>query len=284
MPQPQMNHGTEEWGSDFFGGLNEMPPEPVAGIGHVLDAMATQAAFRNARQWVLANLGVPAGGSILEAGCGNAAHHADLHAIAGPRGRIVGIDPTKAFIESAQRRSKQQGPANATYEIGDIRALPCKDGEFDAAFCDKVLIHAGPASAALREMARVTRPGGGVGAIEWLPFFAISATDLAALAAFNAIFPKAVYEFFVAVNLARHFHAAGLQNVRTHAFLAQTTSLDEPAWRAFIVHQMPMFIQAGLIEEAQAGAFLNDIEALNAAGTFNASFIVQAAAGTKPLA
>ena len=212
-----------------------------------------------------------------------AAHHADLHALVGPRGRIVGIDPTKAFIESAQSRSKQQGPANATYEIGDIRALPSKDGEFDAAFCDKVLIHAGPASAALREMARVTRPGGGIGAIEWLPFFAISATDLTAFAAFNAIFPKAVYEFFVAVNLARHFHAAGLQNVRTHAFLAQTTSLDEPFWRAFIVHQMPMFIQAGLIEEAQASAFLNDIEALNAAGTFSASFIVQAATGRKSL-
>ena len=45
-----------------------------------------------------------------------------------------------------------------------------------------------------------------------------------------------------------------------------------------------MFIQAGLIEEPQANAFLNDIEALNAAGTFNASFIVQAAIGTKSMA
>jgi ubiquinone/menaquinone biosynthesis C-methylase UbiE len=284
MTQPQVNRGSEEWGSDFFGSLNELPPEPVAGIGHVLDAMATQAAFRDARQWMLGNLGVPSGGSILEAGCGNAASHADLHAIVGPSGRIVGIDPTQAFIESAQSRSKQHGLANATYEIGDIRALPCKDGEFDAAFCDKVLIHAGPASAALREMARVTRPGGGVGAIEWLPFFVISATDLSAFAAFNAIFPKAVYDYFVSVNLARHFHAAGIQNVNTRAFLAHTTSLDEPAWRAFIVHQMPMFIHAGLIEEPQAKAFLNDIEALNAAGTFSASFIVQAATGTRPRA
>jgi len=57
----------------------------------------------------------------------------------------------------------------------------CKDGEFDAVFCDKVLIHAGPASAALREMVRVTRASGRAGTIEWLPFFAISPTDLAAL-------------------------------------------------------------------------------------------------------
>ena len=44
-----------------------------------------------------------------------------------------------------------------------------------------------------------------------------------------------------------------------------------------------MFIQAGDIEERQAKAFLSDIEALNAAGTFNASFIVQAATGARPL-
>jgi hypothetical protein len=37
-----------------------------------------------------------------------------------------------------------------------------------------------------------------------------------------------------------------------------------------------MFIQAGLIEEPQAGAFLHNIEELNAAGTFSASFIIQA--------
>jgi hypothetical protein len=29
------------WGSDFFGALNDLPPEPVTGIGHILEAMAT---------------------------------------------------------------------------------------------------------------------------------------------------------------------------------------------------------------------------------------------------
>jgi hypothetical protein len=43
---------------------------------------------------------------------------------------------------------------------------------------------------------------------------------------------------------------------------------------------MPMFIQAGLIEEQIAQAFLGDLEALNAKGEFSASFTVQAAVGT----
>ena len=273
---------TEEWGSDFFGGLNDFPPEPVAGIGHILDAMAALPAFRDARQWVLANLRVPSGGSILEAGCGNGASHADLHGIVGPSGRIVGIDPTVGFIESARNRSKQHGWTNAAYETGDIRKLPRKENEFDGVFCDKVLIHAGPASAALREMSRVTRPGGGVGAIEWLPFFVVSATDSLALTAFNAIFQKALYDYYISANLARHFRAAGLENVRTRAFLAYTTSLEEhPFWRAFVIQQMPMFVQANLIDEKDGNAFIKDIEALNAANIFSASFLVQAASGTK---
>jgi hypothetical protein len=36
---------TSDWGSDFFGTLNEMPPEPVIGIGHILEAMDTLSAF-----------------------------------------------------------------------------------------------------------------------------------------------------------------------------------------------------------------------------------------------
>jgi ubiquinone/menaquinone biosynthesis C-methylase UbiE len=271
-----------DWGSDFFGTLNEMPAEPVTGLGHILEAMSTLPAYRGARQWALRNLGISEGSSVIEAGCGNAAALPDVLSIIGKNGRVVGIDPTKAFIESARTRAAKLGAPNARFEVGDIRAIPFKDGEFDAAFCDKVLIHAGPPKAALGEMARVTRVGGRVAAIEWLPFFPISASHAAALNAFNGIFPKASHEYFISCNLARHFHAAGLKSVETEAFLAHTDNLDaHPFWRAFIFHQMPMFIQAGLIDEATASAFLADLEVLNANREFSASFLVQAAVGTK---
>jgi hypothetical protein len=73
-------------GLRLLGGLNDFPAEPVTFIGQVLDAMAALPAFRDARQWVLGNLGVPSGGAILEAGCGNAASHAVLHAVVGRAG------------------------------------------------------------------------------------------------------------------------------------------------------------------------------------------------------
>jgi ubiquinone/menaquinone biosynthesis C-methylase UbiE len=273
---------TSDWGSDFFGTLNEMPAEPVLGISHVLDAMSTLPAFRDARSWVLRHLGLSQGSSVIEAGCGNAAALAEILAAVGTKGRVVGIDPTKGFIESARERARQLGAQNARFEVGDIRAIPSADGEFDAAFCDKVLIHAGPPKAALAGMMRVTRPGGRVGSIEWLPFFAISSTKQEGLQAFNDVFRKAVYEYFISCNLARHFRSAGLKDVATEAFLAHTDNLDaHPFWRAFIVQQMPMFIHVGLIEEAIAQTFVADLEKLNAQAEFSASFIVQTAVGTK---
>jgi ubiquinone/menaquinone biosynthesis C-methylase UbiE len=269
-----------DWGSDFFGSLNELPPEPVTGIGHILEAMATLPAFRDARQWLLQNLGISQGSSVFEAGCGTGAAVSDVLSIVGKNGRVTGNDPTKTFVESARARAEKLGASNARYEVGDIRSIPADDGEFDAAFCDKVLIHAGPAKAALSEMARVTRSGGHVGAIEWLPFFALSSNQPEALDAFNAIFRKACYDYFVSLNLARHFHFAGLKDVRTGVFLAHADNLDaHPFWRAFIVQQMPMFIHAGLINEPSARAFLADLEALNNKGEFSVSFIVQAAVG-----
>jgi hypothetical protein len=102
------------------------------------------------------------------------------------------------------------------------------------------------------------------------------------LDAFNSIFRKAVYDYFVSCNLSRHFRAGTLKDVRTDAFLEHTDNLDaHPFWRAFIVHQMPMFIHVELIEEATAQALLADLKALNAKGEFSASFIVQAAVSTK---
>jgi hypothetical protein len=90
-----------DWGSDFFGTLNEMPSEPVIGIGHILEAMSTLPAFRDARHWVLRNLGLSQGSAVIEAGCGNAAALSDILSTVGTKGRVLGIDPTKAFIESA---------------------------------------------------------------------------------------------------------------------------------------------------------------------------------------
>jgi tRNA A58 N-methylase Trm61 len=87
---------TSDWDSDFFGTLNEMPLEPVMGISHVLETMSTLPAFHDARHWVLENLGLSQGSSVIEAGCGTAADLSDVLSTVGTKGRVLGIDPVAA--------------------------------------------------------------------------------------------------------------------------------------------------------------------------------------------
>jgi ubiquinone/menaquinone biosynthesis C-methylase UbiE len=271
------------WGSDFFGTLNNLPPEPVALIAQVLEAMRTEPAFQGARRAMLAALRLGPGAQVLDAGCGTGAALPDLLEIAGRDIRVIGIDPTETFVRLAHERAARLG-CDARYELGDIRALPYPDATFDAAFCDKVLLHAGPADVALAELVRVTRAGGRVGAVEWCPFFTLSTSRPELAAAINDAVHQAVYDFMVGANLARHFQDSGLAEVETHAYLAQARSLAEsPFWRAFLIDQLPLFAHAGLISEAIGQALAADLEALDRRGVFCASCVIYSAVGTKPV-
>jgi ubiquinone/menaquinone biosynthesis C-methylase UbiE len=282
MSSVHTGSGRGDWKSDFFGTLNELPPEPVGGIAHVLDAMSTLPAFRDARQWVFRNLGLQDGSAVMESGCGTGTALPEILPFIGPKGRVTGNDPTHAFIDSARARASSMGVTNARYDVGDIRSISAEEGEYDAVFCDKVLIHAGPPISALSELVRVTRSGGRIGIIEWLPFFAVSCRQVEALEAFNAIFRKAVYDYYVCLNLEYHFHCAGLKEIRSQTSLAHTDDLNaHPFWRAFMFQQLPMFIHAGLVDESTAERFQSDLQDLNKRGEFNASFIVRAVVGIK---
>jgi SAM-dependent methyltransferase len=54
----------------------------------------------------------------------------------------------------------------AYFAAADAGALPFPDGTFDSAFCVAVLQHIGDVAGAVREMVRVTRPGGRIVAVE----------------------------------------------------------------------------------------------------------------------
>jgi ubiquinone/menaquinone biosynthesis C-methylase UbiE len=52
---------------------------------------------------------------------GTAADLSDVLSTVGTKGRVLGIDPTKAFIETARTRAAKHGATNARFEVGDIR-------------------------------------------------------------------------------------------------------------------------------------------------------------------
>lgn len=99
------------------------------------------------------------GMSILDVGCGPGSITLDL-AAAVPGGRVVGIENTEAPLEAARTLAAERGDTSTVFELADALHLPYADGSFDVVHAHQVLQHLPDPVRALREMARVCRPGG----------------------------------------------------------------------------------------------------------------------------
>ena len=101
------------------------------------------------------------GQRVLEVGCGNGMFLPELAEKVGSAGKVVGIDHAESFVLDARRKVAAAGLSTlVAVEQADAYRLPFDDDVFDAAHCERVLMHLDDPDAALREMARVVRPGG----------------------------------------------------------------------------------------------------------------------------
>jgi 2-polyprenyl-3-methyl-5-hydroxy-6-metoxy-1,4-benzoquinol methylase len=99
-----------------------------------------------------------AGLDLLDVGCGPGTLTVDLARRVAP-GRVVAIDAVEAPLAEA-RRHAEAADIDIAFEVGDVYALAAAGGSFDVVHAHQVLQHLTDPVAALREMARVTRPGG----------------------------------------------------------------------------------------------------------------------------
>ena len=74
--------------------------------------------------------------------------------------RVVATDLTPPMLEAARRHARAQGAGTIRYVAGDVEALPFGPGTFPVVTCRTAAHHFGAVVPALREVARVLRPGG----------------------------------------------------------------------------------------------------------------------------
>ena len=94
-------------------------------------------------------------GRILEAGAGTGLNIAVYPA----KARVTATDLSGAMLRKAQERARHQ-KTEVTFEEADLCSLPFADDTFDTAVATFVFCSLPDPVACLREMGRVTRPGG----------------------------------------------------------------------------------------------------------------------------
>jgi SAM-dependent methyltransferase len=111
---------------------------------------------------VFANfIGVAPGQRVLDVGCGPGAFTAELVKRLGDDS-VVAVDPSEPFVEAVRRRHPRVEVHRA-----DAERLPLPNDIFDAALAQLVVHFMTDPVAGLREMSRVVKPGGIVGACVW---------------------------------------------------------------------------------------------------------------------
>ncbi|HEX3802473.1 MAG TPA: class I SAM-dependent methyltransferase [Solirubrobacteraceae bacterium] len=82
---------------------------------------------------------------------------------------VVGLDQSEAMLGGATQRLQrtQKLAGQLSFVLGEAEALPFADGEFDALSFTYLLRYVDDRAATMRELARVVRPGGRIGMVEF---------------------------------------------------------------------------------------------------------------------
>lgn len=232
-------------------------------------------------------LKIPAGGQWLDVGCGTGALSLSILQLAEPS-HIKGIDRAEGFVNFARAHVQAD---QVQFDIGDAETLKEGTETYDTVVSGLVLNFIPHPEIALKEMARVTRPGGVVAVYVWdyaegmqfIRHFFDAAIALDAKAVEHDEGPR--FPICHPEALRQLFEATGLKDIQIRPIEIPTVFRDfDDYWSPFLAGVGPAPAYAMSLSEEHRAALRERIRAelpFNSDGSISLASRAWAARGTR---
>ena len=116
--------------------------------------------FSSSTEESMMKLGIKPDMNVADIGCGTGSVSFMISRLVGKLGQVIGVDSNQYAINYCNEIARSQGILNAKFIISDATSLDFESHTFDVSYSRFLFQHVKAASEALREMVRITKPGG----------------------------------------------------------------------------------------------------------------------------
>jgi ubiquinone/menaquinone biosynthesis C-methylase UbiE len=237
-------------------------------MGRLQRALSTCHDSMIRRTTVIQALNPRKGEHILEVGCGGGYYAYEVAQCVGPSGRLCAIDISDDQLNVARERCADLDWVEI--EKASALDLPYEDASFDAVYSVQVLEYVASVDDALREIARVLKPGGRliIYATNWRSVVWYSRDHQRMsriLEAWNAHCPHSN----LPTTLAARLNAAGLMALQQKPVPLLNMSFHPNSYSYWASQFIKRFVVGdGLVEQTEADAWSDEFDELEQEGAF----------------
>lgn len=253
----------------------------------VIEALETRARMPSQvrlRRRFLRFVPVRAGDRVLEVGCGTGSVLRDVASLVGTRGEVAGVDPSRRILHAARALSRTEvARQRVSFRLASAERLPFRRDRFDVTLAVSVLLHVPDALAAVREMARVTRPGGRVGLQDQdFGTVAVAHPDRELTTRImEGVAARMYADPWSGRRLPELLRQAGLGDVRLLTDVYQDTTLEAYS-KSFLERRAENGVRFGVVDTPTAQRWLDGFNDLVARGAFVLTLNFYGAVGVRP--
>ncbi|MCL4298634.1 MAG: methyltransferase domain-containing protein [Anaerolineae bacterium] len=232
---------------------SEAVTRPVAEVYEEFFVPAILQAWANR---VAETAGIQTGQSVLDVACGTGILARTVAERVGPKGAVIGIDPSEGMLTVARRKA----PA-IEWRDGRAEALPFEANRFDAVVSQFGLMFFEDRRLAIQEMWRALRPGGHLAVAVW-DSLENTPGDFAVVNLLERLYGQGVAEGW------RLAHALGDAEILSALFTAAGVARAEimgqegvarfPSLRAWLLIEVKAWLLGDRMDEIQFEEFLRE--------------------------